>query len=39
MRYLVKEEPANYSYAMFAKDGGTTAGDSGAERNSTEVYR
>jgi predicted RNA-binding protein with PUA-like domain len=24
MPYLVKEEPANYSYAMFAKDGGTT---------------
>jgi predicted RNA-binding protein with PUA-like domain len=24
MRYLVKEEPSNYSYAEFAKDGGTT---------------
>jgi predicted RNA-binding protein with PUA-like domain len=24
MRYLVKEEPSNYSYAQFATDGGTT---------------
>ena len=24
MRYLVKEEPGNYSYDAFAKDGGTT---------------
>jgi len=24
MRYLVKEEPSNYSYAEFARDGGTT---------------
>src|SRR4029453_19341645 len=24
MRYLVKEEPAHYSYDAFAKDGGTT---------------
>ena len=24
MKYLVKEEPAHFSYAQFAKDGGTT---------------
>jgi predicted RNA-binding protein with PUA-like domain len=24
MPFLVKEEPANYSYDVFAKDGGTT---------------